>query len=276
MKILLAGAGGQLGRALVPALARHEVTALTHGQLDITDASAVREAVATHRPELVLNAAAWNAVDRAESEPEAAFRGNALGPRKLALASAEVGAAILQLSTDYVFDGEAGRPYHELDRPHPLSVYGESKLAGEEAVRELNPRHHIVRTAWLYAPRGRNFCHTMLELAKKGPVSVVDDQRGSPTYAPHLADAIAQLVESQSFGTWHVAGSGVASWYELAQELFRRCGVTTEVRPVKTVAVPRPALRPRFSALVSERNAPLLPPWTEGVAAFAAALAGAS
>ncbi len=276
MRILLTGAGGQLGRALVPALAEHEVTALDRARLDITDLAAVREAVRAHRPELVLNAAAWNAVDRAETEPEAAFRGNALGPRKLALASAESGAAILHVSTDYVFDGEAGRPYHELDRPHPLSVYGESKLAGEEAVRELNPRHQIVRTAWLYAPGGRNFCHTMLELAKKGPVRVVDDQRGSPTYAPHLAEAIAQLIERNSYGIWHVAGSGEASWYELTQELFRRFGVTTEIRRVTTEEFPRPAVRPRYSALVSVLEAPVLPHWTEGVAAFAKALARTS
>jgi dTDP-4-dehydrorhamnose reductase len=224
----------------------------------------------------VLNAAAWNAVDRAESEPDAAFRANALGPSHLAMAAAEEDAAILHVSTDYVFDGEAGRPYHELDIANPLSVYGKSKLEGEEAVRELNPRHQIVRTAWLYAPRGRNFCHTMLDLGRKGPVRVVDDQRGSPTYAPHLATAISQLVVTKTFGLWHVAGSGEASWYELTRELFRRCGVGAEVTPVTTAEFPRPARRPRLSALVSVRDAPVLPDWMEGVAAFAEALAKAS
>jgi dTDP-4-dehydrorhamnose reductase len=273
MRVLVTGAGGQLGRALGPALRDHEVKALTRAELDITDEAAVREAVRAHRPDLVLNAAAYNAVDRAETDREAAFAVNAAGPRLLAAASAEAGAAILHVSTDYVFDGEKGAPYDETDRPHPLSVYGESKLAGEEAVRSANPRHYVVRTAWVYAPEGRNFPLTILDLAKKGPVRVVDDQWGSPTYAPHLARAIARLIDTGSFGTWHLAGAGETSWYELTRELFRLRGVTVAVIPVETAEFPRPARRPRRAPLVSVRDDPWLrlPPWPDGLAELAAA-----
>jgi dTDP-4-dehydrorhamnose reductase len=270
MRILVTGAGGQLGRALGPALSRHEVVALDHAHLDITDAAGVRAALRAHRPELLINAAAYNAVDRAESDREAAFRGNAEGPRVLAQATAEVGAALLHVSTDYVFDGEKGAPYDERDRTNPLSVYGRSKLAGEEAVRAANPKHYIVRTAWVYAHGGKNFPLTILELAKKGPVRVVEDQRGSPTYAPHLAEAVARVIETGAYGIWHLAGSGEASWYELTCELFRLCGVSASVTPVKTAEFPRPAHRPRYSPLASVREPRIaLPPWREGLAAFA-------
>jgi dTDP-4-dehydrorhamnose reductase len=269
MKVLLTGAGGQLGRALGTALRAHEVTALDHGRLDIADARKVRQAMEAHRPDLVLNAAAYNAVDRAETDREEAYRTNALGPGRLAEAAAAVGAAVLHVSTDYVFDGEKGSPYDEQDRPNPLSVYGQSKLAGEEAVRAANPRHYLVRTAWLYAHGGRNFPLTLLDLAKRGPVRVVDDQRGSPTYAPHLAEAIARLIETEAWGTWHLAGAGEASWYELGRELFRLRGLQVEVGPVTTAEFPRPARRPRLSTLVSVREPRiLLPPWREGLESF--------
>jgi dTDP-4-dehydrorhamnose reductase len=273
MRVLVAGAGGQLGRALGPALEGHEVTALSRTELDITDASRVRAAVQACRPHLVVNAAAYNAVDRAESDREAAFAVNATAPRLLAEAAAEAGAAIVHVSTDYVFDGEKGAPYDEQDLPNPLSVYGESKLAGEEAVRRANERHFVVRTAWVYAHGARNFPLTILELAKKGPVRVVDDQRGSPTFAPHLAQAIARLVPTQAFGTWHLAGGGEASWFELARELFRLTGVTTPLVAATTAEFPRPARRPRFAPLVSVRNPPFeLPPWEEGLRKFAEGL----
>ena len=276
MKVLLAGAGGQLGRALVPELLAHEVVARTHAELDITDATAVGDAVKSQRPALVINAAAYNAVDRAETDQEAAFRVNALGPRLLAEAAAAVGAAILHVSTDYVFDGEKGTPYNELDAPNPQSAYGRSKLAGEEAVRKANPlRHYIVRTAWVYAHGGKNFPLTILDLAKKGPVRVVDDQFGSPTYAPHLARAIARLIETNAFATWHLAGGGEGtSWYGLTCELFRLRGIKTPVTPVKTTEFPRPARRPRRAPLVSARQEPALalPPWPDGLRAFVAGL----
>jgi dTDP-4-dehydrorhamnose reductase len=280
VRVLLTGAEGQLGRALVPELEarQHEVVALSHAQLDITDEGAVGDAAQSHRPGLVINAAAYNAVDRAETDRDTAFRINAEGPRLLAMAAASVGAAILHVSTDYVFDGEKRTAYTEDDVPNPQSVYGQSKLAGEEAVRKANPlRHAIVRTAWVYAHGGKNFPLTILELAKKGPVRVVDDQFGSPTYAPHLAWGIARLIETQAHGaTWHLAGGGEGtSWYGLTVELFRLCGIETPVTPVTTAAFPRPARRPRQAALTSVRQDPpiLLPPWKEGLRAFAEGLA---
>jgi dTDP-4-dehydrorhamnose reductase len=277
VRILLTGARGQLGRSLPGELIDHEVTALAHDALPIDDLAAVRVAVAQHRPELVLNAAAYNQVDAAESDRDGAYRGNALGPRNLALAAAEVGAAVLHVSTDYVFDGRAGRPYHEYDEPAPRSVYGASKLAGERAVRELNPRHWIVRTAWVYHEETANFPRTMLELAERpDPVRVVADQVGSPTYAPHLAAAIARLIATGAFGTYHLAGSGQASWYELTCALFERLGIDRRVDAVTTEEFPRPAERPRFSVLTSLQEPRIvLPPWREGLDAFCARLRGA-
>jgi dTDP-4-dehydrorhamnose reductase len=270
VKIVVTEAGSQLGKALEPALQRHEVIALERAQLNITTDTAVREALQAHRPDVVVNAAAYNAVDRAETDRERAFQANCDGPALLAAAAQEVGAAILHVSTDYVFDGEKGSPYDEMDRPHPLSVYGESKLAGEKAVRSGNPRHFIVRTAWVYAHGGQNFPLTILALGSKGPVRVVDDQRGSPTYAPHLAEALAVLLETEAYGTWHLAGSGEASWFELTQALFKLRGMKTPVTPVRTADFPRPAKRPRRAPLVSLRQPPIrLPPWQEGLRVFA-------
>lgn len=273
MKILLAGAAGQLGQALQQTLTAHELVAFTRNELDITSLEAVRSALAAHAPALVINAAAYNDVDGAETHPGEAFAGNALGPRNLAVATAARGIPVLHVSSDYVFDGTARRPYHEFDRPNPRSVYGASKLAGEEAVRALNPRHYVVRTAWLFHTAGRNFARTMLGLAERPEVRVVSDQYGSPTFVPHLAEALARLVETEAFGTYHFAGQGGASWYELTTTLFRVCGITTPVLPVSTADFPRPAERPRFAVLTTLQNPRLLlPPWTDGVTAFARAV----
>jgi dTDP-4-dehydrorhamnose reductase len=270
LRILLTGAAGQLGRALGPALRGHDLIALDRGTLDIADLGAVRAAVEAHRPDLLLNAAAYNDVDGAESQPETAFRVNAVGPRNLALATAERSAAILHVSTDYVFDGEAGRSYHEYDRPNPLSVYGASKLAGEVAVRELNPRHFIVRTAWLYAKGGRNFPEAILAQSGRESVRVVGDQVGSPTYAPHLADAIARLLATSAYGTYHLAGAGAVSWFDVAQALYERLGIATAIDRVTTGEFPRAARRPRYSALTTLQEPRIvLPPWEEGLEAFA-------
>jgi dTDP-4-dehydrorhamnose reductase len=267
MKMLVTGAAGQLGRALPGALAGHDVVAVPHRQLDIADAAAVEAALQAHGPAVVLNAAAYNEVDRAESDPEAARRGNVLGPRVLAEATARRGAVLLHVSSDYVFDGLGTRPYLESDATSPLSVYGKSKLAGEDAVREANPRHFVVRTAWLYDAASRNFPNTMRGLAARGGVRVVSDQRGSPTYVPHLARAVAALVESGDFGVHHLAGSGDASWYELTQALFAGLGVSAAIEPVASAAFPRPAPRPRYSVLGTERGR-LLPPWREGLSEY--------
>ncbi len=270
MKVLVVGAGGQLGSCLPAALSGHECITRTRAELDIANWPAVRGSVASLRPDVVINAAAYNAVDAAEGDIEGAFRGNAVGPRHLAVASAAVGAALVHVSTDYVFDGRASRPYHEYDRTNPQSAYGRSKLAGEEAVRAAQPRAYIVRTAWVYHTQGNNFPKTMRRLAANGAVRVVSDQFGSPTYAPHLAEGIARLIETESFGTYHMAGQGEASWFELTRCLFRELAIDAEVKPVSTAEFPRPAERPRYSVLTTIQEPRLvLPPWQDGLAEYA-------
>ena len=272
MKILLTGAAGQLGRQIQARNQAHAITALTHRDLDIANLAGVREAVGAHKPDLVLNAAAFNDVDRAQADPEAAFVGNGLGPRNLALAAAETGASVLHVSTDYVFDGQQSTPYHEYDRPAPLSNYGRSKLAGEVAVRELNPRHYVVRTAWVYEPKGNNFPKTLYFLAlKHKEVKVVSDVKGSPTSAAHLAAAILTLIDTGAFGTYHLAGAGEgASWFDLATHFFRELKMDTLVLPVASTEFPRPAPRPRYSVLRTiQQPRIILPPWQEGIAEFA-------
>jgi dTDP-4-dehydrorhamnose reductase len=273
VRVLLTGAGGQLGQAVEQGWTGHEIMARTRAELDIVDLAAVRSVLESVRPDLVVNAAAYNAVDGAESDPEGAFAANAVGPRHLALATAERDLPLVHVSSDYVFDGCAGRAYHEFDETSPCSVYGRSKLAGEDAVRAHNPRHQIVRTAWLYSPVGRNFALTMRSLAGRGEVRVVCDQFGSPTYVPHLSLGLERLAETGVYGTFHLASAGVASWYDLARALFRELGLGVEVLPIPTSEYPTPAARPPFSALVSLQQPRIdLPSWHDGVKEFAAAL----
>jgi dTDP-4-dehydrorhamnose reductase len=271
LRILLTGAGGQLGLAIQRVFTRHELVSRAHAALDVADPVAVEVAFDEARPELLLNASAYTAVDRAEDEPEEADRVNREGPRVLALASARRGIPLLHVSTDYVFDGEKGAPYVESDATKPLGVYGASKLAGEEEVRRANPRHFVVRTAWLYGPVGRNFATSLRAAALREPtLRVVDDQWGSPTWAPHLAAALARLVESEAWGTHHLANAGVTSRYEFARALLAALGCATPVEPIPTSAWPTRARRPRNTALASERvNAIVLPDWRDGVREFA-------
>jgi dTDP-4-dehydrorhamnose reductase len=275
--ILLTGAGGQLGRELRVQLAGEDVVALARTDLDIAALDQVRAALQRLRPRLVINAAAYNAVDAAQEDVEGAFRGNAVGPRNLAVATAAAGIALLHVSTDYVFSGTASRPYHEYDRTDPRSVYGASKLAGEEAVRALNPRHYIVRTAWLYHADGKNFAKTISALGRNGEVRVVSDQFGSPTYVPHLARGLRDLMDTGAFGTFHVVNSGEASWYELTRALFAAQRIESPVRAVSTSQFPRPASRPRYSVLATIQEPRIvLPPWQQGVEEFAAAVRASS
>lgn len=269
MKILLTGAGGQLGRAMQATPGENELIALTHDDLDITNLDQVRGAIEVHSPDIVINTAAWTDVDGAESDEDGAYSLNALGPRNLALASGSLSLPIVHLSTDYVFDGDASRPYHEFDEPNPRTVYGRTKLAGERAVAALNPRHYIVRTAWLYHNEGKNFPTTMIGQADRDEVRVVSDQYGSPTYAPHLARAIGDLIVTGAYGTWHLAGRGGTSWYEITCALYELMGFRTRVIPVSTADFPRPAQRPRYSVLKTlQQPEILLPPWREGLKEF--------
>jgi len=270
-KLLITGAQGQLGQALQSQFVDHEVIAWDRRNLDISHLEHVRKALNQIRPDVVINAAAFTQVDQAEINQESAYRGNALGPRNLALATQEMDIPLVHFSTDYVFDGLQSRPYHEFDRPNPLSVYGQSKLAGEEEVQKGNPRHCIVRTSWLYHIVGKNFPQTILRLANQEQVRVVNDQFGSPTFAPHLAQAVSRLLESDAFGTYHLAGSGGTSWYDFTKALYQARGIQTAVMPIPTSEYPLPAPRPGYAVLTSLQDPSItLPPWEEGVRAFAA------
>ncbi len=272
MKVLVTGAAGMLGQAVVRAgeAAGHELIGLGRGELDVTDVEAVRRCVGAERPGAVVNCAAYTNVDGAEDERELAFGVNGRAPGLVAAAAAEVGASILHVSSDYVFDGRKGEPYVESDATAPLSAYGESKLAGEATTIEANPRHFVVRSAWLFGVGGRNFVDTMLRLGReRHEVRVVDDQAGSPTFCADLAEALVALVATDDHGIHHVAGGGACSWAELAAETFARGEVDCRVVPVTTAEMDRPAPRPAFSALTSERAAtPRLRPWQEGLQAY--------
>jgi dTDP-4-dehydrorhamnose reductase len=271
VRILVTGSGGQLGRVLSSRLSGHDVVGTPRASLDVAELARVRAALDAARPGLVINAAAWTDVDGAERDPDGAFRANALGPENLARATAERDVPLLHVSSDYVFDGKGDRPLREDDPVAPLSVYGRSKLAGEAAVRAHQPRHYVVRTAWLYAASGRNFPSTMLAMADRPELRVVDDQRGSPTWAPHLVEAIARLIGTEAWGTWHLAGRGGTTWYGFARALFAAAGVKTPLVPVPSAEFPRPAPRPAHAVLGTMREPPiLLPPWEEGVEAWAA------
>ena len=280
MKVLITGAGGQLGSALQTVLSDREVVALTRAELDITNFDEVRAAVAAHRPDVVINCAAYTAVDLAESDEAGAYTLNADGSLKLAVATREHKIALVQVSTDYVFDGTSNRPYVESDATNPQSVYGHSKLLGEEAVASINPRHFIARTAWLYhhqPTNAKNFPKTMLAQSHRESVKVVNDQHGSPTYAPHLAEAIARLIETDAYGVYHLAGSGQTTWFDLTRRLYELFGVKTVVEACTTAEFPRPAKRPAYSVLATEREPKiLLPDWQQGLEQFAKAVQSAA
>ncbi len=257
MKALIFGAGGQVGRALAESAPKGaETIALTREECDVADPAAVADAVAAARPDILFNAAAHTAVDRAESEPELAENLNALAPRRMAEAARGVGARFVHVSTDFVFDGEAGRPYPPEAAANPLGVYGRTKRAGEQAVLAADPAALIVRTAWVYAPWGANFVRTMLRLMReRDRLAVVADQVGTPTYAPSLAGALWRLAQAGASGIHHFTDSGVASWYDFAvaiQEEALALGLldrAIEITPIPTSAYPTPARRPACSVL---------------------------
>ncbi|MFG2550950.1 dTDP-4-dehydrorhamnose reductase [Streptomyces sp. NPDC048581] len=262
MRWLVTGAGGMLGRDTVEELlARGEqVTGLDHTALDITDPEAVEHALAAHHPDLVVNCAAYTAVDDAEQDEERALRVNGDGPRLLARACAAYDARLIHVSTDYVFAGDARTPYSEDDPPAPRTAYGRTKLAGERGVLdELPAASAVVRTAWLYGVHGRSFVHTMIELeARRDTVDVVNDQRGQPTWSADVARLVADLgprVGRDATGVLHATASGEATWYDLAREVFRLLGADPDrVRPVTSEAFPRPAPRPAYSVLAHGRR----------------------
>lgn len=255
MRALVTGAKGQLGSELVSLLsARGDVVlGVDIEELDITDAAACMRVIEEFRPEIIFSCAAWTAVDAAEEQEAAAFAVNADGPRNLARAAAAVGAWVVQISTDYVFDGESTQPYRVTDTPSPRSAYGRTKLAGEQAVAAVLPdRHYIVRTAWLYGVIGVNFPKTMMRLADSGDsLRVVNDQRGQPTYARDLAQQLMVLVDIRPpAGIYHGTNSGECTWYDFAVAALSLSGRDSSVvRPCSSGEFSRPAVRPMFSVL---------------------------
>ncbi|HEY4779022.1 MAG TPA: dTDP-4-dehydrorhamnose reductase [Solirubrobacterales bacterium] len=274
MKLLVTGAAGMLGRDVMLAAgnAGHDVVGYGRAELDVTDPGGLAKKFDLERPDVVINCAAWTDVDGAEEAEEAAFAINGTGAGNVAAAAAAVGASVVYVSSDYIFDGVKGAPYVESDQPAPLSAYGRTKLAGEEATVAANKRHFVVRSAWLFGIGGPNFVETMLRLAgDHGEVLVVRDQVGSPTYTWHLAYGIVRLIEGIEFGIHHMAAAGQCSWYEFAREIFEQAKVECKVLSITTEEFGRPAPRPPFSALTSQReHAIRLPSWQDGLAGYLA------
>jgi dTDP-4-dehydrorhamnose reductase len=274
VKLLITGAAGMLGRDLMLAAgnAGHDVVGFGKGELDVADPDSVRRRVDRERPDVVVNSAAWTDVDGAEAAEEAALAVNGAGAGNVAAAAAEVDAAVVHVSTDYVFDGAKRTPYVESDQPAPLSAYGRTKLAGEEAVVAANQRHFVVRSAGLFGIGGKNFVETMLRLAaSSGEVAVVRDQVASPTYTWHLAYGIVRLIKGIEYGIHHMAAAGEVSFYDFAREIYEQAKVECKVLSVTTEEFGRPAARPAYSALISGRQHPIrLPSWQDGVAGYLA------
>lgn len=246
--ILVVGAKGMLGQDLMDLLGEG-ARGLDLPEIDITSPESVKRTLLTLRPEVVINCAARTDVDGCEGDREGAFRVNAEGVRVLAEATKEGGSLLVQVSTDYVFDGNKGSACLEDDPVNPLSVYGASKLAGEEAAR-LNPNHLIVRTQWLYGLKGKNFVETMLKLgSERGELTVVDDQIGSPTWTVDLAKGLKALIDAGCRGTYHAVNSGSCSWNGFAKAIFEEAGMKVEVKPMTTTELNRPATRPLYSVL---------------------------
>lgn len=270
MKILITGANGQLGRELTKQyLGKENIeliltdigdfdiskyncesnNILHKVSLDITNETNVNEVINKYKPDIVINCAAHTAVDKCETDEKNAYKINALGPKYLAAATYILGSEIVQVSTDYVFDGENNIPLVETDKVNPQTVYGSTKLQGENFVRENNPKHYLVRTAWLYGD-GNNFIKTMIKLSQTNKVlKVVNDQVGTPTSTVDLARVIIKLIENKAYGLYHCTCKGECTWYDLTKEIFRIKGIDTGVIPCTTDEFPRPAKRPKYSVL---------------------------
>jgi dTDP-4-dehydrorhamnose reductase len=279
MKVLITGAAGQLGQDLLKRLAeRHQVHGLGRHELDITDDLQCAQVLGILQPEVIIHCAAYTAVDEAETDEDTAYKVNAIGTRNLAVAAEKYGAKLCYISTDYVFDGAASKPYREYDNTNPQSVYGKSKRAGEQLVQNLSSRYFIVRTSWVYGVHGANFVKTMLKLAQdRDHLKVVSDQVGSPTYTVDLAEFLEQLVKTEKYGIYHASNAGVCSWYDFACAIFEEAGKSVKVEPCTTEEFPRPAPRPKNSAMehlaIRSNGFEDLRPWREGLRAFLKELA---
>jgi len=256
MKVLVTGANGMLGQDLCPIL--EDVGCFVYETdvetLDITDEEKVSVAIATVKPDVVIHAAAYTNVDKAEEETEKARTVNELGTANVAKACAQNNCLMVYISTDYVFDGTKGAPYTPEDAVNPLNKYGLTKLNGEEAVKKYCEKYYIVRTSWLYGHHGKNFVETMLSMAEKPEIKVVDDQIGCPTWTVELANGILKLIGTQKpSGTYHICGSGSTSWYGFAKEIFEQAGLEVNLKPCTTEDFPRLAKRPAYSVMANEK-----------------------
>jgi len=261
LRVLLTGRNGQVGWELARLLPPAELIATGRAQLDLADQAAIRRVVREAKPQLIVNAAAYTAVDKAEAEPDLAMRINGIAPGVLAEEAKRLGALLVHYSTDYVFDGTKSTAYTEDDAPNPHSVYGRSKLAGERAVQASGCRHLILRTSWVYGPRGKNFFLTIAAKARAGErLRVVDDQRGVPTTSAFLAERTLALIARDASGLLHLVPAGETTWYGFAREIVQLTGSRSEVQPIKT------ARRPANSVLDNRRAAAILgepPHWRE-------------
>ena len=254
MRILITGAYGMLGSDLREVLKNFEVIAAGSKDLDITDEEKVMEFICEKSPDLVINAAAYTAVDDCETHYDEAYAVNAIGPKNLAIACKKIDAPLVHISTDYVFDGSKKTPLVESDKLGPKSAYGKTKLEGEKFIQENTDKYFILRTAWLYGLHGNNFVKTMLDLAEThDEITVVNDQIGSPTYSLDLAVAITNLIHSDKYGIYHVTNEGECSWYEFSKLIFELSNIDVKVIPVSTEEFPRPAPRPHYSVLDNKK-----------------------
>jgi len=271
MKIFITGSGGQLGYELTEVLKEEELFLGREPEHDVTNEKIIAQIQGFH-PEVVIHAAAYTDVDGCEKNRDLAHRVNAVGAFHVGQAAQKCEAKLVYISTDYVFNGRKRTPYLETDNPQPINVYGQSKLEGEQFVQQCGGRHVILRTAWLYGRRGKNFIRTILNKAAQGEeLRVVDDQVGSPTYAKDLAQAISIIIRRETYGLYHAAGGGACSWYELAQEILRLAGYNNRLVPIKSWELDRPARRPRYSVLGQQKLNELgirLRPWQEALANF--------
>ncbi len=256
MKILITGANGMLAKAIRNEFNKDELICTDVEELDITDLEAVEKFVQTNKPELIINCAAYTAVDKAEEQPELVYKINAIGPRNLAIAASKNDSTLIHISTDYVFGGEKDvtEDYSEDDEKHPQAVYGTTKLEGEKFIQENCSNYYIFRTAWLYG-EGNNFVRTMLKLAKTHQeVNVVNDQHGSPTYAVDLASIIHQAIQKKiPFGIYNSTNIGYTTWYDFTKKIYELKNVSCKVNPVTTEEFPRPAKRPKNSQMSKEK-----------------------
>lgn len=280
MKVIVTGATGQLGTDVVNNLRSngHDVLACDRNEMDITDLAQCQQVIGQYQPDAVIHCAAYTAVDAAETDIDGAYKVNAVGTRNIAVAADSIGAKLIYISTDYVFDGTSEVPYQEYDNTNPQSIYGKSKRAGEVLVQSLSSRFFIVRTSWVYGIHGNNFVKTMLRLGQEKPfLKVVHDQKGSPTYTVDLANFLIELMETEKYGIYHVSNSDACTWYEFAQAIFeegRKLGfnIIAQPEPCTTDEFPRPAHRPADSVMehlsIRTNGFKDLRPWREGLKEF--------